>query len=204
MPGMVQNGPDSRGLFDSLRAERSERDTSGTVSSEAIEIVRLGYEAYQSEGIEGIIPILDPAVEWRNPPDSPIAGVFHGHEGVREWQRLADESFDEMDFRPRELIEASDGRVLAICDARVRGRGARSWSRCLSRTWSGCAAEKPSPSRCIRRSPTLALRSDWTSDDEQPSRVRPSRSGKSRRLSHKRVSRSATAAEAQTAFTTWG
>ena len=85
--------------------------------------MRRGYEAYQSEGIEGIIPILDPAVEWRNPPDSPIAGVFHGHEGVREWQRLADESFDEMDFRPRELIEASDGRVLAICDARVRGRG---------------------------------------------------------------------------------
>ena len=93
------------------------------MSSEAIEVVRRGYQAYQTDGIEGIIPILDPAVEWRNPPDSPIAGVFHGHEGVREWQRLTDESFDEMDFRPRELIEAPDGRVLAICDAHVRGRG---------------------------------------------------------------------------------
>ena len=93
------------------------------MSSEAIDLLRRGYEAYQSDGIEGIIPILDPAVEWRNPPDSPIAGVFHGHDGVREWQRLADESFDEMDFWPRELIEAPDGRVLAICDARVRGRG---------------------------------------------------------------------------------
>jgi ketosteroid isomerase-like protein len=49
--------------------------------------------------------------------------VFHGHDGVREWQRLADESFAEMDFKPRELIEAADGRVLAICDARVQGRG---------------------------------------------------------------------------------
>ncbi len=93
------------------------------MSSEAVDLVRRGYEAYQSDGIEGIMAILDPAVEWRNPPDSPIAGVFHGHDGVREWQRLADESFDEMDFWPRELIEAPDGRVLAICDARVRGRG---------------------------------------------------------------------------------
>jgi ketosteroid isomerase-like protein len=106
-----------------LARSGGERDTLGRMSSEAIDLVRRGYDAYRCEGIEGIIPILDPAVEWRNPPDSPIAGVFHGHDGVREWQRLADESFDQMDFWPRELIEAPDGRILAICDARVRGRG---------------------------------------------------------------------------------
>jgi ketosteroid isomerase-like protein len=55
--------------------------------------VRRGYEAYESDGIEGIISFLDPDVEWGTPPDSPIAGVFHGHDGVREWQRLANEAW---------------------------------------------------------------------------------------------------------------
>jgi ketosteroid isomerase-like protein len=85
--------------------------------------VREGYAAYESNGVEGIIPFLDPDVEWRNPPDSPIAGVFEGHDGVREWQRLADEVFAELRFRPHEIEEAPDGRVLAICTAEVRGRG---------------------------------------------------------------------------------
>ena len=60
----------------------------------------------ESQGVEGILQFLDPKVEWRNPPDSPIAGIFHGHDGVREWQRLTDEVFDEMHFWPEELIEA--------------------------------------------------------------------------------------------------
>jgi ketosteroid isomerase-like protein len=92
------------------------------MDSEAVDLVRLGYEAYESGGIEGILPFLDPAVEWRNPIDSPIAGVFRGHEGVREWQRLTEEVFAELHFWPKEITEAPDGRVLAICQARVRGR----------------------------------------------------------------------------------
>ena len=90
--------------------------------SEVVEIVRRAYDAYDADGIEGLLPFLDPEIEWRNPENSPIAGVFHGHEGVREWQRLTDEVFEELKFRPREIVEAADGRVLAVCDARVRGR----------------------------------------------------------------------------------
>ena len=67
---------------------------------EAIEIVRRAYQAYEADGVEGIITFLDPAIEWRNPSDSPIAGVFRGHDGVREWFRLADEAFAEIEFRP--------------------------------------------------------------------------------------------------------
>ena len=92
------------------------------MTSEAVDLVRRGYEAYESDGVEGILQFLDPAVEWRNPPDSPIAGVFHGHEGVREWQRLTDEVFAELSFWPKEIVEAPDGRVLAICQGRARGR----------------------------------------------------------------------------------
>jgi len=92
------------------------------MTEEALDVVRRGYEAYEAGGIEGILPFLDPEVEWRNPPDSPIAGVFHGHEGVREWQRLTEEVFAELRFWPDEILEAPDGRVLALCRAQVRGR----------------------------------------------------------------------------------
>src|SRR6187402_3456905 len=92
------------------------------MTSEAVEVARRGYEAYESDGIEGILPFLDPDVEWRNPPDSPIAGVFHGHEGVREWATLTEQVFAELRFRPDELIEVPDARVLALCTAHVRGR----------------------------------------------------------------------------------
>ena len=57
------------------------------------------------------------------PSRLPDSGVFHGHEGVREWQRLTDEVFAELSFWPKEIIEAPDGRVLAICQSRARGRG---------------------------------------------------------------------------------
>ena len=90
--------------------------------SEMIQAVQGGYDAYESDGVEGIIAFLDPAVEWRNPSDSPIAGVFRGHDGVREWFRLLGEAFGEVHFHPEALIEAPDGRVLAICAARLRGR----------------------------------------------------------------------------------
>lgn len=92
------------------------------MTSEAMEVTRRGYEAYEAEGIDGLLPFLDQAVEWRNPPDSPIAGVFHGHDGVREWFRLTEQVFSELRFRPDELIEAPDGRVLALCTAYIRGR----------------------------------------------------------------------------------
>jgi uncharacterized protein len=88
-----------------------------------VEVVRRGYAAYEAEGIDGILEFLDSEVEWRNPADSPIAGVFRGHDGVREWFRLAEEAFAEIRFTPKEIIEAPDGRILAICDAVIRGRG---------------------------------------------------------------------------------
>ncbi len=99
------------------------RNTAGKVASEAVEIVKRGYAAYEAEGIEGLVSLLDPEVEWRNPPDSPIAGVFHGHDGVREWQRLTDEVFTELRFWPEEILDAPDGRVIAFLVAKARGRG---------------------------------------------------------------------------------
>jgi ketosteroid isomerase-like protein len=87
-----------------------------------VELVREAYDAYNREGINGILRYLDPEVEWRNPADSPSAGVFIGDQGVLEWQRLADEAFDGMQFEPERIDELPDGRTLAVVRFRFRAR----------------------------------------------------------------------------------
>ena len=92
------------------------------MSQENVEVVRQAYDAYNSEGITGILRYLDPEVEWRNPAESPNAGVFIGHQGVLEWQRLADEAFERMHFEPERIDELPDGRTLAVVRFRFRAR----------------------------------------------------------------------------------
>src|ERR1700719_1834096 len=93
------------------------------MSQENVEIAGEAFDAYNREGINGILRYLDPEVEWRNPADSPIAGVFIWHQGVLEWQRVADEAFDGRQFEPERIDELPDGRVLAISRFRFRARG---------------------------------------------------------------------------------
>ena len=93
------------------------------MSRENVELVREAYDAYNREGITGILRYLDPEVEWRNPTESADAGVFIGHEGVLEWQRLADQAFERMQFEPERIDELPDGRTLAVARFRFRTRG---------------------------------------------------------------------------------
>ena len=92
------------------------------MSQENVALAREAYAAYNREGITGILVYLDPEVEWRNPVESPNAGVFVGHEGVIEWQRLADEAFEGMQFEPERIDELPDGRILAVVRFRFRAR----------------------------------------------------------------------------------
>src|ERR1700730_327434 len=66
------------------------------MSQEHVELARQAYDAYNREGINGVLRYLDPEIECRNPAESPNAGVFVGHEGVVEWQRMVDDAFREM------------------------------------------------------------------------------------------------------------
>ena len=87
------------------------------MSQGSVDIVRSAYAAFAGDDVDGILPLLDEHIEWRNPEDSPIAGVWHGHEGVRDWFAQVRESLGEMWFVPEEFVELPDGRVFV----RVRG-----------------------------------------------------------------------------------
>ena len=88
-----------------------------------VERIRQAYEAYNRDGLEGMLPYLDPEVEWHNPPNSPDRGVWHGHEGVRSWFReLSEPEFESVRFRPDEIVDLAGG-ALVLCTVTVRGRG---------------------------------------------------------------------------------
>ena len=90
------------------------------MSQENAELAREAYDSYNREGITGILVYLDPEVEWRNPTESPNAGVFTGHEGVVEWQRMVDAAFKEMHFEPERIDQLPQGQVLAFFRFRFR------------------------------------------------------------------------------------
>jgi ketosteroid isomerase-like protein len=90
------------------------------MSQENVELAREAYDAYNREGITGILGYLDPEVEWRNAAESPDAGVFIGHKGVVEWQGMVDASFKEMHFEPERIDQLPRGRVLASVRFRFR------------------------------------------------------------------------------------
>jgi ketosteroid isomerase-like protein len=92
------------------------------MSHQNVEVARQAYDAYNREGVNGILGYLDPDVQWRNPADAPVAGLFVGHEGVVEWQRLTDEVWDEVHLEPVRINELPDGRVLAVVRLRFRVR----------------------------------------------------------------------------------
>ena len=81
------------------------------MSSNNVDRLREAYDAYNREGVEGILAYLDPEVDWRNPPESADADVFVGHAGVLEWQRMV--PFTEMHFEPH-LVEIRDGKATAF------------------------------------------------------------------------------------------
>ena len=57
------------------------------MSLENVELVRQAYDAYNRDGVDGILEYLDTEVEWRRPVDGPGADDFFGHGGVVAWQR---------------------------------------------------------------------------------------------------------------------
>jgi ketosteroid isomerase-like protein len=93
------------------------------LTSESVERIRRGYEAWNRTGdADSILNNLDPAVEISVPGDAlDYAGVvFRGHEGARDALSVLTEAWSETRFEPLELLERGN-RVLAICRQRSRG-----------------------------------------------------------------------------------
>jgi ketosteroid isomerase-like protein len=92
------------------------------VASSNLEIVERGFEAFNAEGIDGILPFIHPDFEATTPPDlATEPDTYRGHEGVRRWFSSFDEVMDEIRWDARGFREAGD-LVLVEFTLRARGR----------------------------------------------------------------------------------
>jgi ketosteroid isomerase-like protein len=92
------------------------------VSSQNLELIRLGYEAWNRGEFDAILERLDPQVELRGHPQLPEPGPFIGREEVRRWFETLTDAWESISVTPIAFAEAGDS-VVALVNIAGRGRG---------------------------------------------------------------------------------
>jgi ketosteroid isomerase-like protein len=62
------------------------------VSQRDVELLRHAYEAFHARDIEALISYCAPDIEFQS-TFAAVGGVYHGHDGMRRWQRDYEETF---------------------------------------------------------------------------------------------------------------
>jgi uncharacterized protein len=91
------------------------------VSSENVELLRSGYDAFNRGDLDAVFKLLDPEIEWVTADRVPFAGTYRGYDDVRALLRDQQEVFGEITMEPYEFFEAGDS-VVAFVRQRARGQ----------------------------------------------------------------------------------
>ena len=92
------------------------------MSSENVEVVRRGLEAFNRGDLDAALQFAHPEVEWHDAPDMPDAGTYRGHAAVKKrWEAMHD-ALDGFYAKPERLLDAGD-RVVAFLRVGGTGRG---------------------------------------------------------------------------------
>ena len=91
------------------------------MSEQNVEIVRASWDAWSRGDMAALFEFYDPEVEWDMTHSYvPDMGVFHGHEGIREFFREWRIFFAEYYAEAEEFVGTDDGVVVRV---RQGGRG---------------------------------------------------------------------------------
>jgi ketosteroid isomerase-like protein len=95
--------------------------------SRKVALLRRLYDTWNQEGLgffETARELLDPAVEFREPPEFPGAGTYRGLEGWRTAMSRQFEAWERILFEPDEFLESGD-EVLCVVRVRTLGKETR-------------------------------------------------------------------------------
>ena len=81
---------------------------------ENVEIMRAWFDAFNRGGIEETMRYLDPEIEWTTTSAALVAGTYHGHEGVRQWERRAFARWENLRVEPERFIDAAEQVVIPM------------------------------------------------------------------------------------------
>jgi ketosteroid isomerase-like protein len=90
-----------------------------------VEFARRGYAAFNEGGVEAILAYLEPGIEWVSLAPAPLAGTYHGHEGVRTFFATLFALFEGVRIDVDELIPIGEEYVLVFLRIWARGTGTR-------------------------------------------------------------------------------
>lgn len=81
-----------------------------SATSNNVEVVKSIYAAFSRRDIQAILDVLDPDVEWGEPPNpfNPAAGTRHGHQGFLEWLEVGHKSEEILVIEPRKFLVDED------------------------------------------------------------------------------------------------
>jgi uncharacterized protein len=90
------------------------------MSQENVDLVRQGYERWkQTREID--FELIHPEVRWGFVNMAGEQFTYHGHDGVREWERELAEAWEDFWWEPDRLMDAGD-KVVALVTAHLRGQ----------------------------------------------------------------------------------
>jgi hypothetical protein len=91
------------------------------VSEQNVELHRRVVEALNARDVEALIALCDPNAELHSALAAVGGAVYHGHDGLRTWQREIDDAFEAIRAEPEAFFDLT-GHTLAFYVQRVRGR----------------------------------------------------------------------------------
>ena len=89
------------------------------MSEANIELIRTLYERFNRGGLEAIVELADPDIEFVPPPIWPDSPTLHGTQAIIDMATTWIESFDDFRIDPERFIDAGADRVVVY----VRDRG---------------------------------------------------------------------------------
>jgi ketosteroid isomerase-like protein len=92
------------------------------VASENVEIVKRGFEAFNRDGVDGILDFIHPEFEATTPPElASEPDTYRGHDGIRRWFDSFHEVMDEIRWDSHAFHEVGD-KVVVEFTLRARGK----------------------------------------------------------------------------------
>jgi ketosteroid isomerase-like protein len=92
------------------------------MSEENVELVRLGYEAFNRGDLDGVLDLCAPEVEWQDLAAIDVDAVT-GKDAVRAFFKTVIEPWEEVRREPEEIIDLGGDRVLVLFHTTGRGKG---------------------------------------------------------------------------------
>jgi ketosteroid isomerase-like protein len=130
-------------------------------ADENAEVVRRGYQAYNTGNVKTLTEIFDPTASWHTPGRSPIAGEHQGRDAVfAQFGRYAGDTGGTFKAALKDVLKSDDGRVIGIHHNSAQRNGKRLDTGCCIVFEVRATRRRPSS---VSPSPTRSAARGWRS-----------------------------------------